>query len=135
MIEKIKGWFSKRDKKQLYDDVPPITNAVAFCTIVLTDEDSLIVSSDCKDGHDEAMAKMIFLLSSGALMETMNNLVCQKYADNEKKRDEVLQLAYSLMMQNLDEEDGTDIDDEEPVIDPCNVFKQGKPGVTEDDLD
>lgn len=134
MIEKIKGWFSKRGKKQLSNDSPEIKNAIAYCTIVLTDEDALIVSSDCKDGHDEAMAKMIFLISSGALMETMNNLVCQKYEDNEKKRDEVLQLAYALMMQNLGEED-EEIDEEDPVVDPCNVFRQGQKGIQEDDLD
>jgi hypothetical protein len=134
MIKKFKDWLFKRAKDSPSDE-PSIKNAVGFCTIVLTSEDALIVSCDCKDGHDEAMSKMIFLLSSGALMETMNNLVCQKYENDTQTRDRVIEDAYKMMMQNLEREDDDELEDEDPVVDPCNVFKQGKPGVTEDDLD
>ena len=123
MIQKLKNWFSKQAKKSV-----PDTNGeelVAFFNITIDAEDNLVFTSDFKDGHEDAMSHLVFLLCSGTLMDLVGNLVEKRCGDDTEKRDLILSQAYKLIMEHMstsmsDEEE--DDDDDDPVVDPCNVF-------------
>ena len=136
MIKKIKGWFSKQVKKSLpveteiTEEVEEEEDVVAFFNLAIDSENNLVMTSDFIDGNESAMAKIVFLLCSGTLMELVGDVVSQRCAEDTKQRDEILTEAYDLIMKNLASSMNEEEDDDEPVVDPCNVFN---PRMNEDD--
>lgn len=125
MIQTLKDWFSKRAKKSAPDIEEE--NSVAFFNLAVDAEHGLTITADYIDGNESAMAHLVFLLCSGSLMELVGGIIEQRCGEDTEKRDAILSEAYQLIMQNITQsmnttEDSEDDDDNEPVVDPCNVF-------------
>jgi len=135
----LKNLCSKLVKRLLPSDKTQETeeqlNIVAFFNIAVNDENELVISSDFLDGHEEAMSKLVFLLCSGSLMEIVGNVVQQRCGDDKTTRDQILAEAYSMMMQNLTQIAADSEDDDNPVVDPCFVFRPKQDEEDEDDTD
>lgn len=129
MITKIGNWFSKLVKKSpsKEEDLPPeLNDIVAFFNITINSDNEAVFASDFLEGNEEAMAKLVFMLCSGALMDVVANIVAQRCKDNEESRDKILSDAYNMILENVSNtmtESEKLIDDENPLVDPCFVFR------------
>ena len=137
MSEILKSLYSKLAKKllpskELEDEEEPL-NIVAFFNLAVNDQNELVISSDFIDGNEDAMSKLVYLLCSGGLMEIVGNIVSQRCEDNEEQRDQILADAYSMIMQNLTKLMTDSEDEDEPVVDPCFVFRPKQDEEDEDD--
>ena len=110
--------YSKFFKKQSAKD-----NIIAYAHIAITDDNDMILSGDFDLGHESDMAKLIFLLSSGSLSNFIIQLLMDKCGEESELTNKILLEAESLMEQYLISQMSDDEDDDEPVVDPCNVFR------------
>ena len=119
--------YSKFFKKPFANDaaqhVKNRDNVIAYANIAITDDNDMLLCGDFSDGHESDMAKLIFLLSSGSLSNFIIQILMEKCGEESEITQKVLLEAESLMEQYLKTQILDDEDDDEPVVDPCNVFR------------
>lgn len=145
MRQILNALYSKLVKKlpsEIEEAEDEVLDIVAFFNVGINDKDEIIISSDFLDNHEDAMAKLVYLLCSGTLIETINGIVEKRCEGDEQLKDRILASAYNMMMyslstmmQNSDDDDDNDDDDNEPVVDPCFVFQPKNTGEEEDEED
>jgi len=126
MIQILSDLFSKLVKKSPSSEEEPVEEFVdvaAYFNIAVNKEGELVISSDYLDGYEEHMSKLVFMLCSGSLMETIGEIIAERCGDDEKARDKILSEAYNLLLARVSDLMEDDEDDEEPVVDPCYVFR------------
>jgi hypothetical protein len=99
---------------------------IAYYHIFITKDNNLVISGDFTDGNESVMAKLVFMLCSGSLTNYVLQVVEDKCGKDTDSCNQVLSESYDLLdkyiYSKMDSEESDD-DDDEPMVDPCNVFR------------
>jgi hypothetical protein len=130
MINLLKTWYSSLVKKPSEPEEQEEDNSVAYCFLGVDKEDNLYIDINFIDGHEDAIAKLVYILCSGKMMELTGGLISERCADNIEQRDFILTEAFNMIKRDFP---GIDDDEEDPVVDPCNVFRPNQGEEIEDE--
>jgi hypothetical protein len=130
--------YSKLVKKSLPLDTEKIepddyADSVAYFYMYITPDSNLMIEGDFLDENYDAMAKLVFLLCSGALSDFVLEIVQERCGDDVEAVDKIMKRSYEMVLQYLAKKHSDEEDDEDPVVDPCDVFNLKNRG--EDDND
>lgn len=151
MIKTLKNLYSKLVKKQPNVKITPLPLeedkeiVTAYFKLGITDDNNMLTEGDFLDECDDDASKLVFLLCSGALSEMVISMVTERCGKDEERSRLILENAYEMIRKRVDQmEEGNDNDngcdcdcncgcdcDDEPVVDPCDVFKQGRDQIEE----
>jgi hypothetical protein len=156
MINKLKNWYSKLvkcppieekiDDSECDDvcsccrdcsvedddeDSDDTDNTVAYFHIAVSKDNNLLVEGDFRDGHEDDMSKLVFLISAGALSDFVAEIVFDRCDENVKKTNKIMDEAYRMIGEYLKKNEDTE--DENPVVDPCDVFNPKNTGEEDDE--
>lgn len=135
MIKKLRDLFFKPPKKspEKEDEI----QVLSYINVAIDKDDQVIIDGDFGEDGDDAIAKLIFLMCSGSLSEWLIDIVHDRCDGDSERADNILCNAHKMIVKYIhnhknpcigEEED----DDEDPVVDPCEVFK---PKTGEEDED
>lgn len=135
MIKKLKDWFSKPAKGSPKTELDT-SNLAAYFSVGIQKNDEILITGDFIDGNDELVSKLLFVMFSGAVTEHFFEVIKDRCGGDEKRARIILIGAQKMLLQymeNTNEEEDEEYEDDEPVVDPCCVFRP-KREIEEDEL-
>ena len=108
-------------------------NTVAYFHIAISKDNNLLVEGDFRDGHDADMSKLVFLINAGALSDFVAEIVYDRCGEDGEQTNSILEASYKMIGEYLEKQESDEDNDEEPVIDPCDVFSPRNSSEGEDD--
>ena len=119
-------WFTKPPKEQA-------EKAVAYITLAINEQEELLIEGDFLDNHGADMSKIIFLVSSGTLLEFVSDIVIQKCGKDSEITQAILSNSFELLSKYFNEQ--KEDSDDCPLIDPCDVFRRDSMNQLEEEDD
>ena len=117
MLKILYSWLAKKSQPQ---------DVESFFSIVITNDNDIIIDFFVKDNDPDKMAQLLFLLLSNFMSETVVKSFAQKYDPDFVN--EVLQRVTFMASKYKSNNNDDDDDDENPIVDPCHVFKHKENG-------
>ena len=115
------------------DDEDDGDNTVAYFHIAVSKDDQLMVEGDFREGHEDDMSKLVFLINAGALSDFVSEVVYNRCGEDGEQTNAILKKAYQMIAEYLEKQENDENEDGEPVVDPCDVFSPRNGNDDEDD--
>lgn len=128
-------WFLKQDKKPSPTEPPskPEEDLKAYILIGIDKDDKVFVKTNYLPTCQDDIAELLFLSNSGSLLNNLlQNIAIGAHESTDLEY--IAEKVYNMMFEQFGEqgrgpepesESPQQEDDDEPVVDPCFVFKQG----------
>jgi len=130
LLSKMLGKFCQEDEDDKETEETEETQA--YVTVSVNKENDLLIEGDFREHSPEYMAKLIFILSSGALINHLLEIVKEKCGEDSDTSQVIMANVRDMFIKYQKSQE--DDDDEEPVVDPCTVFNQKREEI-EDEFD
>jgi hypothetical protein len=102
---------------------------MVFFSLTIAQDNDIHAALNFQKENFDKVPLLIYLLMSGELADTLNNLILEKCGGNTALRDFIMASGFNML--NLAAEGNTEDEDEDedtiPVVDPCSIFKNNSP--------